>query len=121
MVLNLCVDYFKHITCTFIYRSYVFIKIDDMEAQWSMKNSKISVSSIQKFWKLLARCFPSYAYDYSTSFNFSINGFEHVYSTTSDNSIFFLFPFACLEFMHYVVKCQNLLCSTPVRRSNLNS
>lgn len=27
----------EHITCSLIYRSYVLIKIDDMEAQWSIK------------------------------------------------------------------------------------
>lgn len=69
----------------------MFIKIDDMEAQWSMKNLKKIASSIQKFWKLLARYFTLYVYGYSTSFNFSINGFGHLWYNRRANSIFFFF------------------------------
>lgn len=105
----------KHITCSLIYCSYVLIKTDDMEAQWPVKNWENSGSSIQKSG---SGYFPWYVYGRSTSFNFSINCFGHLCYDTLANSILFSY---LLEAYPGVVKCQNLLCSTPIRCSSQNS
>lgn len=103
----------KHITSSLIYGSYVLIKIDDVEAQWPVRNGKNSGSSVQKYGN---RNFPWYVYGHSTSFNFSVNCFGHLCYKTLANSIFS----NLLEAYSNVVKCQNLLDFTPIRCSNLN-
>lgn len=73
------------------------------------KNLKNSDSSIQKLWKLLAWYFPWYVYGYSTSFNFSINGFGHIRHANSINFFFFLLAWSlCIMFSNTKIYCAPL-------------